>query len=245
MHLPKLLIVALVLPACLESPAVTQDHELGAMRSLEASARATSPSRADVEPEGEIDSGSAPAVEGVQDTHREDAAPGNQGAHEEVDLAFLEPTLGVLENLRRAERFTTLVAALELTGLEAVIAPGATPLMGWTLFAPTNEAFLAAGLVLDDFDTQPEVEALEEILWFHITWGASWGLDLNAPCSPYTQTLEMAQGAADQEGHGSPDVLTIENSCVGHVMAGGVPILAPDLKVKRGMIQVLGGVLLP
>ena len=143
-------------------------------------------------------------MEGVQDTHREDDASGESGAYDELDVAFLDANLGVLENLRRSERFTTLVAALEITGLEAVIAQGATPWMGWALFAPTNEAFLAAGLVLDDFDTQPEVEALEQILWFHMAWGASWGLGLNDPCSPFTQTLEMAQGAAGKHSTASP-----------------------------------------
>ena len=82
-------------------------------------------------------------------------------------------------------------------------------------------------------------------MWFHIAWGASWGLDLNDPCSPFTQTLEMAQGAAGKHSTASPDLLIIDNACDGHVMAGGVPVIAPDLKVKRGMIQALGGVLLP
>ena len=59
------------------------------------------------------------------------------------------------------------------------------------------------------------------------------------------QTLEMAQGAAGKHSTASPDLLIIDNACDGHVMAGGVPVIAPDLKVKRGMIQALGGVLLP
>lgn len=68
--------------------------------------------------------------------------------------------LSIYETAVANENLTTLVEALELTGLDETLnAPGS-----YTVFAPTNDAFTTAGIELDDFTE----EELKNLLLNHV-----------------------------------------------------------------------------
>lgn len=85
-----------------------------------------------------------------------------------IDSALLPPEKAttLLDTLKNDGRFTTLVAALEATGLDAALT-GVDPL---TIFAPTDEAFskLPAGTVGSLLENP---EALSKILLYHVVSG--------------------------------------------------------------------------
>ena len=62
---------------------------------------------------------------------------------------------------------TSLVAALEKANLTTTL-KGEGP---FTVFAPTDEAFTAAGINLDDYDTDEKISALADILLMHVVSG--------------------------------------------------------------------------
>ena len=48
----------------------------------------------------------------------------------------------------------------------------------FTVFAPTDEAFTAAGISLDDYDTDEKISALADILLMHVVSGKVMSSDL-------------------------------------------------------------------
>ena len=73
----------------------------------------------------------------------------------------------------------SLVAALGVAGLVDTL----TGEEDYTVFAPTDEAFAAAGINLDDFTTEEEIDALANILLYHVVAGEIASTDL---CLLYT-----------------------------------------------------------
>jgi uncharacterized surface protein with fasciclin (FAS1) repeats len=93
---------------------------------------------------------------------------GPNGYLQVIDAVLLPPAKAttLLDLLKNDGRFTTLVAALEATGLDAALT-GVDPL---TIFAPTDEAFskLPAGTVEGLLN---DVDALSNILLYHVVSG--------------------------------------------------------------------------
>lgn len=79
-----------------------------------------------------------------------------------IDQVLLPPS--ILDRARLDGRFTTLIAALERTELDDVVAGEGD----FTVFAPTDDAFAAAGIDLDAVSD----EALSDLLLYHVL-GAS------------------------------------------------------------------------
>ena len=69
----------------------------------------------------------------------------------------------------------SLVAALTHAGLVATL-QGTGP---FTVFAPTDQAFIDAGIDLADFDTPEENATLTDILLYHVVVGDYESGDLN------------------------------------------------------------------
>ncbi|MDY7104625.1 MAG: fasciclin domain-containing protein [Actinomycetota bacterium] len=129
----------------------------------------------------------------------------------------------VAEVAAGAGSFTTLVGALEATGLDDAVAA----VDGVTVFAPTDEAFAR---VLAD----PEIAALVEdphvlgqVLVYHMVSGAQTAEDLSA-----RHTWRSIQGQN----------LTVD---VANGTVNGIPIVATDVTASNGVIHVIDGVLLP
>ena len=123
---------------------------------------------------------------------------------------------------------TSLVAALTAADL-------VTTLSGtdeYTVFAPSDAAFAAAGIDLDAYDTAEEIAALTDILLYHVVAGTTMSSDLVEGMT----TVSAANG----------DDLTIHvagtSVMVGSQMAN---VTLADVPASNGVIHVIDQVLLP
>jgi uncharacterized surface protein with fasciclin (FAS1) repeats len=118
--------------------------------------------------------------------------------------------------------FDVLVAAVQEAGLVDTLS-GNRQL---TVFAPTDEAFNAAGITVDNVDEKDD-EFLANVLTYHVTPGRRYAASVvNAP---RVGTLNGADIAVD-----------------GTTLNGGeAEIVATDIEASNGVIHKIDGVLLP
>ena len=121
---------------------------------------------------------------------------------------------------------TSLVAALTAADLVATV----NGTDNYTVFAPTDEAFAAAGIDLDAYDTEEEIAALADILLYHVVAGTVASSDIAAG----TSTVAAANG----------DNLTIVAGESG-VTINGANVTIVDVPASNGVIHVIDQVLLP
>ena len=123
---------------------------------------------------------------------------------------------------------SSLVAALGTADLVATLS-GTDE---YTVFAPTDEAFAAAGIDLASFDTPEEIAVLADILLYHVVAGTTMSSDLTEGMT----TVSAANG----------DDLMIHvvgtSVMVGEQMAN---VTLADVPASNGVIHVIDQVLLP
>jgi uncharacterized surface protein with fasciclin (FAS1) repeats len=124
--------------------------------------------------------------------------------------------------------FTTLVTALQATGLDAVVAD---PEQTFTVFAPTDDAFAALGAdtinaLLSDTDT------LSNILLYHVETGAA--VDSITAISLFGESVEMANGD-------SVAISVVD----GALKINGATVVTADIVTDNGIIHVIDAVLTP
>jgi uncharacterized surface protein with fasciclin (FAS1) repeats len=120
---------------------------------------------------------------------------------------------------------TALVAALSQANLVATL-EGEGP---FTVFAPTDEAFTAAGIDLSTFDTDEEIATLADILTYHVVPGKVMSSDL---------TDGMTATAVNT------DSLTFTVNADG-VMVNDATVILADVTASNGVIHVIDTVLMP
>lgn len=121
---------------------------------------------------------------------------------------------------------TALVEALNTAELVATLSGEDN----YTVFAPTDEAFAAAGIDLASFDTAEEIAVLADILLYHVVAGETLSSDL----SEGTTTVTTANG----------DTVDITVDANG-VMIGGATVTLADVPASNGVIHVIDAVLFP
>ena len=121
---------------------------------------------------------------------------------------------------------TALVAALQTAELVDTLSGNET----FTVFAPSDEAFAAAGIDLDTYDTAEEISALVDILLYHVVAGET----LSTALSEGTTTVTAANG----------DALDIVVNAAG-VTVGGASVTIADVPASNGVIHVIDSVILP
>ena len=119
---------------------------------------------------------------------------------------------------------TSLVAALEKANLTATL-KGEGP---FTVFAPTDEAFMAAGINLDDYDTDEEIAALADILTYHVVSGKVKSSDL-------TDGMEATALSGGTLKFTVGDTVSVNDAVV----------TIADVPVSNGVIHVINKVLIP
>ena len=135
------------------------------------------------------------------------------------------PTLNIPETAQSTGVHTSLVAALSHAGLVETL-QGDGP---FTVFAPTDEAFAAAGIDLSAFDTAEENATLSDILLYHVLSGA-------VPSSDVTDGLTVAMVNGDNASFTvTADGVTIE----------GANVTTADVETTNGVIHVIDKVLMP
>lgn len=123
--------------------------------------------------------------------------------------------------------FTTLVAALQATGLDATLADTTS---SFTVFAPTDEAFALLGqdtinALLADTDT------LSDILTYHVISG-----EVNATAAIASAGTTVAMVNGDSVG------LSLDG---GNLLVNTATVTITDIQADNGIIHVVDAVLLP
>ena len=120
---------------------------------------------------------------------------------------------------------TALVAALSHAGLVSTL-QGDGP---FTVFAPTDDAFTAAGIDLSTFDTDEENQTLVDILTYHVVSGNVMSSDL---------TDGMTAAAVNK------DNLTFTVTSDG-VKVNDANVVTADVAALNGVVHVIDKVLMP
>ena len=125
----------------------------------------------------------------------------------------------------RTGAHTALVAALTQADLVTTL-QGDGP---FTVFAPTDDAFAAAGIDLATFDTDEEIATLADILLYHVYSGA-----VNA--------ADVTDGMVVTMVNGDDASFTVTD---GTVMVGDATVITADVTASNGVIHVIDTVLMP
>jgi transforming growth factor-beta-induced protein len=133
-----------------------------------------------------------------------------------VDIAMTAGATGI---------HTSLVAALAKANLVATL-QGDGP---FTVFAPSDAAFTAAGINLDDFTTDAQIAALADILLFHVVSG-----QVNA--------ADVTDGLVAAAVNGDNLTFVVAN---GTVTVNGATVILADVPASNGVIHVIDAVLMP
>ena len=132
------------------------------------------------------------------------------------DIPTIAQDTGVHASLVEALTKADLVTALQGEG-------------PFTVFAPTDQAFTDAGIDLSTYDTAEEIEALADILQYHVYAGA-------VPSGNVTDGRTVAMLNGDDA------TFTVTN---GTVMVGGATVTIADVEASNGIIHVIDKVLMP
>ena len=119
----------------------------------------------------------------------------------------------------------SLVAALDRADLVATLS-GDGP---FTVFAPTDDAFTAAGIDLDSFNTDDEIATLVDILTYHVLAGA-------------VNSSQVTDGMTATMLNGDEVTFTVTG---GTVMIGDATVTTADVMASNGIIHVIDMVLMP
>ena len=123
--------------------------------------------------------------------------------------------------------FTTLVAALQATGLDATLADTSA---SFTVFAPTDEAFALLGQEAIDALLN-DIDALSDILMYHVISGE---VDAAAAIASAGTLVEMVNG--DQIG------LSLDGE---NLLVNVATVTLTDIQADNGIIHVIDAVLMP
>lgn len=151
-----------------------------------------------------------------------------------IDKVLMPPTQSIVDVVVNNPNFsllkTAVLRASEGTTNVAALLSGAGP---FTVFAPTDAAFTAAGLTSSVLSSLPP-DALTPILGYHVISGAIFSIDLSDGITPAmllsgTTTITLA---------GGPKIKGAGNSSASN-------ITVTDILTINGVIHVIDGVLLP
>ena len=158
---------------------------------------------------------------GMEDTTTTTAAPTTTEAPAELGT--------IVDVAVESGEFPTLVAALQATGLDEVLA-GEGP---FTVFAPTEDAFAAAldALGITAEELLADTDTLTSILTYHV-------LATNAPA----EVVVTLDGQDVETVNGATVLVTVDGDTV---MVNDANVEAVDIFGSNGVIHVIDSVLLP
>jgi transforming growth factor-beta-induced protein len=143
-----------------------------------------------------------------------------------IDQLLLPPS--ILDRARLDGRFTTLIAALERTGLDDVVAGAGD----FTVFAPTDDAFTAANIDLDAVSD----EDLTALLLYHVL-GQSVPSGRIASGNSFVTTLNTS-GPDD-----APLSLLVDLSDGNVSLNADATVVVPDVYATNGVVHAIDKVL--
>ena len=140
-------------------------------------------------------------------------------------VVIADDTQDIPTNAQNTGVHDSLVAALAHAGLvDDLQAQGP-----FTVFAPTDDAFAAAGIDLSTFDTDEENATLVDILTYHVYPGS-------------VEAAQVTDGMTVTMLNGDDATFTVTN---GVVMVGDATVTTADVMASNGIIHVIDKVLMP
>ena len=140
-------------------------------------------------------------------------------------IVIADDTQDIPTNAQNTGVHDSLVAALSHAGLVSALQADGP----FTVFAPTDDAFAAAGIDLSTFDTDEENATLSDILLYHVVSGSVAASDVTDGMSA--------------EALNSDDLsFTVSN---GSVMVNDATVTTADVMASNGIIHVIDKVLMP
>ena len=140
-------------------------------------------------------------------------------------VVIADDTQDIPTNAQNTGVHDSLVAALAHAGLVEAL-QGQGP---FTVFAPTDDAFAAAGIDLATFDTEEENATLVDILTYHVYPGS-------------VEAAQVTDGMTATMLNGDDATFTVTN---GTVMVGDATVTTADVMASNGIIHVIDKVLMP
>lgn len=147
-----------------------------------------------------------------------------------MDIPGPEVTTTIADFVASNDNYSSLLAALEVTGLTATL-DGST---NYTVFAPDNEAF-AAFLTVNGYASLEEVpiDLLEQVLLYHVQPGEIMSSQLS---TGYISSLAI--------GSASDEVLSMYINTEDGVSINGVSnVVIPNVEVDNGIIHAVDAVI--
>jgi len=133
-------------------------------------------------------------------------------------------TKDIVDTAVEAGSFNTLVAAVQAAGLVETL-KGDGP---FTVFAPTDEAFAALGMTVDDLLKPENKDKLVAVLTYHVVPGKVMSTDLVDDSTPATV-------------QGSMVTIDLDNGA----MVNDAKVVSADIDTSNGVIHVIDKVLVP
>ena len=140
-------------------------------------------------------------------------------------VVVADDTEDIPTNAQNTGIHDSLVAALVHADLVTAL-QGDGP---FTVFAPTDDAFAAAGIDLTTFDTDEENATLVDILTYHVYAGS-------------VEAAEVTDGMTATMLNGDDATFTVTNESV---MIGDATVTMADVMASNGIIHVIDKVLMP
>ena len=140
-------------------------------------------------------------------------------------VVVADDTQDIPTNAQNTGAHDSLVAALSHAGLVSALQADGP----FTVFAPTDDAFAAAGIDLSTFDTEEENATLSDILLYHVISGA-------------VASSDVSDGLSVEALNGDDLSFTITD---GIVMVNDATVTSADVMASNGIIHVIDKVLMP
>ena len=140
-------------------------------------------------------------------------------------VVVADDTQDIPTNAQNTGAHDSLVAALSHAGLVSALQADGP----FTVFAPTDDAFAAAGIDLSTFDTDEENATLSDILLYHVVSGA-------------VASSDVTDGMSAEALNGDDVSFTISE---GSVMVNDATVTSADVMASNGIIHVIDKVLMP
>ena len=140
-------------------------------------------------------------------------------------IVVADDTQDIPTNAQNRGAHDALVAALSHAGLASAMQADGP----FTVFAPTDDAFAAAGIDLSTFDTDDENATLSDILLYHVVSGA-------------VASSDVTDGMSAVALNGDDLTFTVSD---GSVMVNDATVTSADVMASNGIIHVIDKVLMP
>ncbi len=140
-------------------------------------------------------------------------------------VVVADDTQDIPTNAQNTGVHDSLVAALSHAGLVSALQADGP----FTVFAPTDDAFAAAGIDLSTFDTEEENSTLSDILLYHVVSGE-------------VTASAVTDGMNAEALNGDDLSFTVTD---GVVMVNDATVTSADVMASNGVIHVIDKVLMP